>query len=333
MINVPCLKIHPNNVCLYSQSYTEGGELYTRGHSAIHKSKFTNCHRLSAQSKKKLNRAITYMCHLAKPQKIKGVRYAGLMDFKISFVTLTLSSSQLHSDNDIKKHCLLPFLDWCKKVYNTKRFIWKAERQKNGNIHFHLLFDKFVPYQHIREKWNKHQNSLLYIDNYINNSSVSLPYASLGAAYKQINSTDVHSVRKISDLHRYLSKYFLKSSNSYKQRIKRNKSHLPKLYTKGLITVSNGAKLFLKNVVNSGRIWSCSYDLANITGAEDLNCNVYDSELSRLMAHSNSFVKKEPFFTYIGFEYNLLKQLKCYNLINLLSEYLIIDFDLLAASD
>lgn len=329
MVSVPCIRIHPNNVCLYSQLYTESGELYIGGREGIKSERFTNCHRLSVQSKKKLNRAITYMCHLSKPQKIKGVRYAGTMDFKISFVTLTLSSTQLHDDNTIKKTCLLPFIDYCRKVYKAERFIWKAERQKNGNLHFHLLFDKFIPYQVIKEKWNKYQNKLNYIDNYFANSYTGLHFPSLGAAYKSINSTDVHSVRKISDLHRYLCKYFLKSSNSIRQRIKRNKSFGIKKFVKGVVSVSAGAKFFLKNAVNSGRIWSCSYDLVNIRGAEDLNCNYYYEEINRLIAHDASFVKRESYFTYIGFDYKVLRLLKCYGLINLLSEYLITDFDLL----
>lgn len=329
MIATPVIKIHPNNVCIYQQIYTDNGELYRGGNPGIRAKKIVNCHRLSVNSKKKLNRAIIYMCHLAVPKKVKGMRYAGDMVFKLNFITLTLASCQMHADNVIKQKCLIPFIDYIKKVWHVKRFVWKAERQRNGNIHFHLLVDKYIPYQVIKEKWNKYQNYLGYIDRYIANSKNNTAYDTLQAAYAGVNSTDIHSVRKITDLHKYLCKYMLKSGNSIKKRISARRNNIVKKYVKGSPSVSSGAKDYLKNYVNSGRIWSCSYDLCNITGAEDLNCNAYQRELDVLINSGYCYFKTESYYTYIGFDYKILKLYKCYNLINLLSEYLIVEFDLL----
>jgi len=74
--------------------------------------------------------------------------------FRLAFVTLTLSDQQTHSDDYIKEHMLQPFLYWLQRYYNCS-YVWKAETQINGNIHFHVTIDTFVPWKSIRAKWNK----------------------------------------------------------------------------------------------------------------------------------------------------------------------------------
>jgi hypothetical protein len=74
--------------------------------------------------------------------------------FRLAFITLTLPDEQKHSDNEIKDHMLQPFLYWLQRYYNCS-YVWKAETQINGNIHFHITVDQFVPWKSIRAKWNK----------------------------------------------------------------------------------------------------------------------------------------------------------------------------------
>lgn len=39
------------------------------------------------------------------------------------------------------------FLTRCRKNYNLKSYIWVAERQKNGTLHYHMLTNKYMPIQ------------------------------------------------------------------------------------------------------------------------------------------------------------------------------------------
>ncbi|AWV96714.1 rolling circle replication-associated protein [Arcticibacterium luteifluviistationis] len=96
-----------------------------------------------------------------------------------TFVTLTLPAPQVNSDNDIKQKVLKPFLEWLKedsnsyylrggmsgkqKGFGVRGFFWRAEPQKNGNIHFHILVDRFVPWKRIRQKWNECCDRLGYV--------------------------------------------------------------------------------------------------------------------------------------------------------------------------
>lgn len=69
------------------------------------------------------------------------------------FITLTLPSTQQHEDTEITKRCFAPFLDRCRKIGILQNYVWRAEKQKNGNIHYHVLTDTFCQYSLIRNLW------------------------------------------------------------------------------------------------------------------------------------------------------------------------------------
>lgn len=87
------------------------------------------------------------------------------------FLTLTFDPKELQgwekdaNDNvrhDFAKFRLHRFLDaltkHCQRRYKEKLlYIWVAELQKNGNIHFHLLINLFIPVGYTQSLW-KHGN-------------------------------------------------------------------------------------------------------------------------------------------------------------------------------
>lgn len=81
---------------------------------------------------------------------------------KYSFITLTISSKV---DNKINHYKLLK--EWIEKIetrYKKFNYVWKAELQENGNIHYHLIVDKEMNWKIIRRQWNKTQT--IYVDRY-----------------------------------------------------------------------------------------------------------------------------------------------------------------------
>ncbi|MDA3879131.1 MAG: hypothetical protein PF436_01965 [Prolixibacteraceae bacterium] len=85
---------------------------------------------------------------------------------RLIFVTLTLSASQRHDDVTIKRKILKPFLRILREKHGFENYIWKAEKQQNGNIHFHLIADRYIKKELLTETWNKCQNALNYIDRF-----------------------------------------------------------------------------------------------------------------------------------------------------------------------
>lgn len=68
----------------------------------------------------------------------------------LTFVTLTLPAEQLRDeagefdDKGAKDQLLRPMLERLKYTFGVRAFVWVAEPQENGNIHFHLLIDKYI---------------------------------------------------------------------------------------------------------------------------------------------------------------------------------------------
>lgn len=119
---------------------------------------------------------------------------------KLVFLTLTLSAVQIHSDQEIKSKILKPFMRWLRESRECTNYIWKAEVQKNGNIHFHVIIDQFVDKDEIRTKWNECQDCIGYFDRYKRKFG-----------NKQAPSTQIEVVENQEQIERYIGKYISKS--------------------------------------------------------------------------------------------------------------------------
>ena len=117
-----------------------------------------------------------------------------------TFATLTLPYKQFHKDNIIKRKCLTPFIEELKKFHNVKLYVWRAEPQDNGNIHFHILLDRFVDWKDIRSRWNRIINKLEYVDAFEQKWGHNNP-----------NSTDIHGLEKVGSISSYIVKYMTKN--------------------------------------------------------------------------------------------------------------------------
>jgi hypothetical protein len=153
--------------------------------------------------------------------------------FKLGFLTLTLPCQQgTITDEEIKRKCLIPFLQSLQYRVGKFSYIWKAEAQQNGNIHFHVTLNKYIKHTLIRHYWNKALSKVGFIEEYRRQQQefheagfrarpelfASWPADKQKAAYEfgvqsnwsEPNTIDVHSVRNIHNLSAYLIKYMSK---------------------------------------------------------------------------------------------------------------------------
>lgn len=185
---------------------------------------------LSKASKRKIKDTFGLLYHLAKPRTIKVSNKKYIYNFRLSFVTLTLPSKQLHTDVEIKKVCLNNFLNVMRSKFGLKNYIWISEIQKNGNLHFHMVFDMYIHHKAVRYYWNRSLELLGYVSNYSNRmKSLSLKeYAELRG--KNVNEVasyffaqnregwtnppteQAKSIHNVQNLVFYLSKYITKEN-------------------------------------------------------------------------------------------------------------------------
>lgn len=279
--------------------------------------KFSSNDMMSSQTQRKLTKAVKYLNFVTLPKKINNPVTGKDFNFKICFATCTLSSPQSHSDNELKKHLINQLLVEVKKIYHVNNYIWRIEKQTNGNAHFHFLFDKFIPHTELRSRWNRIQNKLGYVDEYTkrmskikyneyrtlyaNNSKKSEKdikrawQKGKASGWKNPNSTDIHSLLFINDIDSYLIKYLSKDEQN-----------------KGIV----------------GRLWSCSQSLSNLTGARDIVDNSISAELNNLVNSEVCRHVKGEYYEIIFTDWNKLEQMQCYNLMSLLREWLIRQFNI-----
>ena len=157
---------------------------------------------LTPYAKKRLKRAIHLMVASAKEKEATNFKTNKIFKFKVNFVTLTLPSSQGSiTDKQIKKEVLDIFIKRLRRKLGLNNYVWRAEKQKNGNLHFHMITDTYLHYEKIRNDWNDCLNKLGFIDKFEEKHG-----------HRNPNSTDVHAVWKVKNLTQYFIKYMSKDN-------------------------------------------------------------------------------------------------------------------------
>lgn len=156
---------------------------------------------LSKKAQQKIKNAVNWLVLAAPTKWVYQRSTQKRFRFKISLITLTLpTNSQLHSDTFIKRQLLHPFLQFASYKWQLVNYIWKAETQSNGNIHFHITTDTFVHHKDLRRAWNCQLDRHGYIDKFEE-----------AHGHRNPNSTDVHAVKNVRNLGAYMCKYMAKN--------------------------------------------------------------------------------------------------------------------------
>lgn len=185
-------------------------------------------------------------------KSINWERNKNVLETKLSFLTLTLPTKQKNDDKEIKRQCLNSFMIKIVKDCNIKVWLWVAELQKNGNIHFHILIDSYVPFVVIDI-----DNNILFVgtknkcDNFATNN-VSKKYKSISYAQYVWNN----ALEKLGYITDFCQKFgHNQPPTTHIEIIKQAKTaaaYITKYITKNN---SNMAKSIRKI---EGRLWGCS---------------------------------------------------------------------------
>ncbi len=157
---------------------------------------------LSKKARGRIRTAVNFMCYMSKVKSVFSKDLGKRFRFRVALITLTLSSDQIHSDRVIKSRLLQPLLRILRLKYQVINYVWKAECQKNGNIHFHITIDQFIHHAALREHWNTIQETL----GYVTRSGIINP-----------NSTDIHSVKNVKNLSGYICNYIAKKETGRRE--------------------------------------------------------------------------------------------------------------------
>lgn len=197
------LSVRPDRVCKYArlQKVTEEEEEKSSNVSTAkaNEARLEISEKiLSDKAGKRLKDTINILLACSRPKKLYSKSLDAYFNFKVNFITLTLPSAQVHTDKEIHNVVFKDFIRTWKRKNPHLLYVWKAETQDNGRIHYHVTTNSFLHHKLVRKFWNRALNSLGYIDR----CKVTDP-----------NSTDVHAVKKVNNLGGYLATYMNKKDN------------------------------------------------------------------------------------------------------------------------
>lgn len=244
--------------------------------------------KFSWKSKKRVNNALSWLLELSKNERYYSQKHLKYYNLRVNFITLTLSSKQVHSDNEIKSKLLNQFFTEIRQKYGVKHYVWCAESQGNGNIHFHVTTNKYIYWKDIRKTWNRIQDKLGYSSRFFDKFGHHDP-----------NSIDVHAVRNVKNLPAYLYKYFTKEDNAERP-------------------ICAGAK---DNRGIQGRRWGLSTSLSRIKSCLVENYGELNKELGFIYKKFEDKVKEFDFARVIYLPFNYIRKIGLNMLIKEFDEY------------
>jgi hypothetical protein len=158
--------------------------------------------KMSEKSKKDCKKTIkrwisAYECYIKSPKQNNIQKQKRLV-----FLTLTLPAQQIHPDQVIKRVCFDNFLKKLQNNYGLVNYIWKAELQKNFNIHFHLIIDCFADKKKVRKDWETSIELLGYMTRYKNKHGE-----------KTTRTTQIEGIRDNKMMAIYIAKYMSKDNS------------------------------------------------------------------------------------------------------------------------
>lgn len=170
----PTVKINANYICVYD-TLIDGAAtpVNLRGGHAVNF--WDNFHdmQMSPAAVKSIKKAVNTILFLSRKRhfdELKARKKVSCTGFRqnavkkdkkhnakylCTFLTLTLQAKQEHTDDELTKGLINPLMSYARKYFGVRYYIWKKELQKNGNVHFHLVTDRFIDHKALRKAWNR----------------------------------------------------------------------------------------------------------------------------------------------------------------------------------
>jgi hypothetical protein len=259
---IPLLQVRGSSILFYSEpvrAFT-GAKSIKRQKAMLQNRTKAYSGGLSQGSRKRLAKAVTIMTQAVEPRWITNPCTGKLQYHRFAFITLTVSCAENITAREAYDKLFNHFLDWmtrtaAKKTPALKTYIWKAELQKRGQIHYHITTPGFLHWQEIRDKWNSLQRDAGLLEDYAKKNGHYNP-----------NSTDIHDTRKVAAADRYMIKELCKTISAVQVEAI---AEVNKLVAAGELSPALAEEkveeIKAQKITTIGKIWGCSEDLAGVS--------------------------------------------------------------------
>jgi hypothetical protein len=197
-INLPYIQVRHKSLILYSLP----ADNYSHRRSDF--KTLTYSGKVTSGSGKRIRKAVDLLLQLSPLIWITNPITKRRETHTLSFITLTIPEQE-HKPEANEGHRLLlkPWLLKMKRKTGLSTYIWKAEFQKNGMLHYHITTRSWILYTLIRDEWNNLLSSNGFLTEHFAKHGNIMP-----------NSTDVHKVYQNKKLENYLQKEISKTQQN-----------------------------------------------------------------------------------------------------------------------
>lgn len=163
-----------------------GKKLNSNSHAALRRQSTVS--ELSENARRKMKDSLRWLIAASAAKTTYEKKRKQMVEWKINLGTLTFKNNM--TDDNLARQILSRWLEMAKYRFNMHSYVWKAEPQSRGAIHFHFSTNVYIPYAELRFTWNR-----------------ALRKAGLENCNE--NSTDIHAVESIDNIEKYLCDYYL----------------------------------------------------------------------------------------------------------------------------
>lgn len=202
---------------------------------------------LSRKSQSRIKNYINLLVECSDEKEIYSRKENLRFIYRVGFCTLTLPSDFNMYDADVYRLVFKPFIRILKEQFDLGEYLWKAEVQDNGQLHFHLTLNVWIHWFYINREWNNQLKKNGYTFASVNHERAT---------------TEIHSTKSVKNLAAYLCGYVTKK-DTYK---KKGKEFIKANYNKKTTQTDLPESFFLvggeyrKRNINI-KLWDCSVNL------------------------------------------------------------------------
>lgn len=120
--------------------------------------------KVTSGAAKRIRKAVDLLIQISPKVWVKNPVTGRNMSHTLSFITLTIPEQDTkYEASQGHQHLLEPFLRDMRRKHGMSTYIWKAEFQKNGMLHYHITTRSVIPHHDIKDTWNNllHKHHLL----------------------------------------------------------------------------------------------------------------------------------------------------------------------------
>lgn len=164
---------------------------------------------VTEHARRRIMRTVDVFLQKSETRRVWNPVCQAFVNFRLSFITLTIPWSKPiegAAGHDALRMWLQHFRRKPSKKAISEQlssYVWKAELQERGQLHYHITANRFLHWAEIQRVWNGLMDKRGWLEEFRAAHGHSNP-----------NSTDVHSVYKVRDIQAYLGKYLSKTGAS-----------------------------------------------------------------------------------------------------------------------